>query len=135
MTSEKYSPQMSGRTTPIVFVRFVIRLRAAAFGEYRRRVTSASTRSRVSSLTTAVPLTTRETVATETPAACATSRIVTPAAAAAAALRPALRVPGAVRGRRVIAYVTVYMRNATSAGRPLSTTRFTPPPAGLVPRA
>jgi hypothetical protein len=32
MTSEKYSPQMSGRTTPTVFVRFVMRLRAAAWG-------------------------------------------------------------------------------------------------------
>ncbi len=88
MTSEKYSPQMSGRTTPIVLVLFVIRLRAAALGEYRRRATSASTRSRVSSFTTAVPLTTLETVATETPAARATSRIVAPTAAAGAALRP-----------------------------------------------
>src|SRR5262245_14253590 len=62
--------------TPIAMLRCVMRLRAAPLGEKRNSAAAASTRSRVSSSTGALALSTRETVATETPARPATSLIV-----------------------------------------------------------
>lgn len=54
----------------------MLRLRAAALGTYRRTRADSSTRREVSSRTEPVPLKTRETVATETPAWAATCLIV-----------------------------------------------------------
>ena len=76
MTSEKNSPNRSGRSTPIAWARLVMRLRATPFGQKLSRAATPRTCSRVASLTTELSLKTRDTVATETPAARATSLIL-----------------------------------------------------------
>jgi hypothetical protein len=76
MISEKNSPWSSGSRTPMAFVREVVRVRAAPFGQKSSRDAASRTRRRVSSLTRALSLITRETVAMETPDARATSRMV-----------------------------------------------------------
>ena len=67
----------------MVLVRFVMRLRAAPWGEYRRRPATSRMRCRVDSLTGPLSLKTRETVATDTSASRATSLIVATRSAAA----------------------------------------------------
>jgi len=69
---------MSGRRTPTFLVSFVFRLRAAPWGTQRSRAAAARTFFRVSWRTALLPFRTREIVATESPVARATSRIVTP---------------------------------------------------------
>src|SRR5690606_41680639 len=60
----------------MVLVRPVMRLRAVPCGAYPSRPATSQTCTRVSSRTRSLPVYTRETVATETPAARATSLIV-----------------------------------------------------------
>ena len=60
-----------------MWVSRVMRLRAAPWGTYRSFSTTRRIRRRVASRVGPFPLMTRETVATETPASRATSRIVT----------------------------------------------------------
>jgi hypothetical protein len=60
MTSEKNSPCRSGSSTPIACVRFVMRLRAAPFGQNRKRSATARTRCRVTSFTRPLSLNTRD---------------------------------------------------------------------------
>ena len=76
ISSEKYSPYRSGNKAPTVWVRRVIRLRAAEEGVKRSCSAAAFTRWRVSGVTFSAPLSARDTVATDTPAARATSLIV-----------------------------------------------------------
>src|SRR5688500_10968867 len=77
MTSEKNSPCRSGSRTPSVLVLRVVSERAAPFGAYRSDSATSRTRRTVSGFTGPLALRTRETVATEKPAARATSLIVT----------------------------------------------------------
>ena len=60
----------------MAWVREVVSVRAAPLGQKSSRIAASHTRRRVSSLTRALSLMTRETVAMETPDARATSRIV-----------------------------------------------------------
>src|SRR5262249_31448428 len=67
---------MSRMTMPIVRVAPRRMLCATASGRYPSSTIACSTRARMASLTDLWPLSTREAVPSETPAACATSRIV-----------------------------------------------------------
>src|SRR6266545_2781934 len=67
---------MSDVIRATAYVRRVLRLRAMESGWKSRSPIAASTRSRVAGRAYADPLTTRETVATDTWARCAMSRIV-----------------------------------------------------------
>ena len=73
---EKNGLAMSGTVTSSFFVVRVRRLFAAAFGEYPSCCTALSTRRRVASETFSGELRTRDTVAVDTSACAATSRIV-----------------------------------------------------------
>src|SRR5882762_457507 len=76
MISEKNGLAMSGTVTRSFRVLNVRRLFAEALGEYPSLCTAESTRRRVPSETISGELRTRDTVAVETPARAATSRIV-----------------------------------------------------------
>src|SRR5690606_3753879 len=131
ISSEKNSPYRSGRSTPSVFVCRVIRLRAALLGEYRNRAAAARTRSRVAGFTGPLSLSTRETVAIETSASRATSRIVARISTfwlESRRVRPTRRLPGAApaelrsrwRWKRLQCYVTECKHFVTARpnGRP-----------------
>src|SRR5690606_23751092 len=68
--------EMSATISPMLWVRPVVRARAARLGRYPRLSAAASTRLRVAGLTRWGAEKVRETVETCTPEACATSRIV-----------------------------------------------------------
>jgi hypothetical protein len=72
-SSEKTRVVVSGRISAIERVRWVTRLRAARFGTYPNSATARRTASRIGAATVVEPLTTRETVARDTPARRATS--------------------------------------------------------------
>src|SRR3954471_726517 len=75
-SSEKTRLAVSGRISAIESVRWVTRLRAAWLGTYPSSSTAWLTASRMASATVVEPLTTRETVARETPARRATASSV-----------------------------------------------------------
>src|SRR4051812_45591682 len=68
----------NGTTTPTACARPMESVRAVALSQYPSSSTAARTRARVSSTTSGLSLSTRETVAALTPARRATSRIVGP---------------------------------------------------------
>src|SRR5512132_2919380 len=74
--SENNGREMSGTVTSSLRLRSMRRFFAAAFGAYRRRSTAARTLRRVSGATIDGLLKTRETVAVDTPARLATSKMV-----------------------------------------------------------
>jgi hypothetical protein len=76
INSEKNSPYRSGNRAPMVRVRRVISMRAAACGMYCRRSAAARMRWLVSAVTPLPPFMARDTEATDTLAARATSLMV-----------------------------------------------------------
>src|SRR6202163_2355448 len=101
MIREKNGLAMSGTVTRSLRVLNVRRLLAAAFGEYPSCWTALSTRRLVVSVTFSGLLRTRETVAVDTSAAAATSRMVGKGASVGARVASIRELPATLDGPAV----------------------------------